>query len=150
MHARSYFWRKKRLAESPEYRRKTLEYSRAYYIANRTRINARRRHRWATDAQYRERHLSGVCSHSRRRSYLKHLYGISLEQYNAMWAQQGGACAICERRPGRTLAVDHCHATGIVRGLLCAKCNAGLGCYDDESSLMLKAIAYLKASRGNR
>jgi hypothetical protein len=69
-------------------------------------------------------------------------YGVSVEQYNEMLVKQDGKCAIC-RREFKTLAVDHCHTTGRVRGLLCNNCNLILGlCYDDVN--VLKAgIEYL-------
>jgi len=63
-----------------------------------------------------------------------------------MLKQQGGVCAICKKK-GRPLGVDHCHSTGKVRGILCGKCNSGLGFYDDDSDVMRAAAAYLDASR---
>lgn len=79
-----------------------------------------------------------------RRARLKKKYGISLEQYDAMLAKQGGVCAICGRPPGRRrLAVDHCHKTKRVRGLLCYKCNYGLGVFRDDPVRLAKASAYL-------
>jgi hypothetical protein len=62
-----------------------------------------------------------------------------------MLARQRGVCAIC-KRSDQTLCVDHCHATGKVRGLLCAKCNSTLGFCDDDPKRLLAAIAYLQAS----
>lgn len=64
---------------------------------------------------------------------LKRLYGITLDQFEAMASDQAGVCAICGRPPtassGRArhpprLQVDHCHTTGKIRGLLCHNCNA--------------------------
>lgn len=77
---------------------------------------------------------------------LKRLYGITLEEYEAMLLKQGGVCAICgltERVEGRALAVDHCHATGAVRGLLCSACNIALGKFEDDTERLRKAITYL-------
>lgn len=72
-------------------------------------------------------------------------YGIGLEDYEALLAKQGGGCAICHNGPnGRGLFhVDHCHDTGLVRGLLCAKCNLLLGHADDDTARLRAAIAYL-------
>lgn len=78
---------------------------------------------------------------------LKREYGISLGEYNLILTQQGGGCAICGKKPEkRTLAVDHCHRTGKIRGLLCGKHNMALGLFDDDPELFKKAIAYLGAS----
>ena len=71
--------------------------------------------------------------------------GISLADYDAMRQRQNGACAIC-KRSGQALCVDHCHACGKVRGLLCGKCNSVLGFCDDSPAHLLVAAAYLRAS----
>lgn len=82
-----------------------------------------------------------------RKWALKTLYGITVEQYDERLAQQDGGCAICGRPDGgqreRPLYVDHDHATGAVRGLLCAKCNSALGYLDDDPNRLLAAAAYL-------
>jgi hypothetical protein len=72
--------------------------------------------------------------------------GATLEDYDAMFAQQGGVCAICKQPPldGKHLSVDHCHATGAIRGLLCGKCNSGLGMFADEPGRLIAAVNYLK------
>ncbi len=83
---------------------------------------------------------------------LKKIFGISLKQYQDMYFSQGGVCAIClksewVKRSGkvRSLCVDHCHATGKVRGLLCANCNKGIGHLKDNSENLRRAIKYLSA-----
>jgi len=63
-----------------------------------------------------------------------------------MLARQRGLCAIC-KKSGRPLLLDHCHSTGKVRGFLCAACNSGLGCYEDDPNIMRAATAYLEAAR---
>ena len=73
----------------------------------------------------------------------RHNRGISPDDFARMLARQNGRCASCKIRPAETLCVDHCHRTGMVRGLLCRKCNTGLGCFNDSPALMLKAMAYL-------
>ena len=55
--------------------------------------------------------------------------------------------AICKRAPQRGLCVDHCHASGKVRGLLCRKCNMGLGLYDENPEFVRAALAYLEQWR---
>ena len=76
-------------------------------------------------------------------------FGITQDEYDCMYAAQRGLCLICGRicKSGRRLAVDHSHATGKVRGLLCAKCNNGLGNFDDDPLLLAQATVYL-ATRG--
>lgn len=89
-----------------------------------------------------------------RSSKFKHAYGITLDEYEAMASAQGYRCAICGERETalhkvtlepRNLAVDHCHATGKVRALLCTRCNGGLGNFNDDPELLRKAIAYLES-----
>ena len=63
-----------------------------------------------------------------------------------MRERQGNVCGIC-KTPGKPLCVDHCHATGKVRGLLCRDCNLGLGNYKDNPVFTRAATAYLEASR---
>lgn len=84
---------------------------------------------------------------------LKKLYGIGLVEYNAMLEKQGGVCAICgeaneivdtRTKKIRRLAVDHCHAKGSIRKLLCHYCNAGLGAFKDRPDLLRKAADYLE------
>ena len=78
---------------------------------------------------------------------LKRLYGITLNEYDDLLKEQGYMCACCgtdnPRGKGR-FVVDHCHTTGEVRGLLCSKCNIGIGQFDDDTSKLMSAINYLK------
>jgi len=71
--------------------------------------------------------------------HIKKKYGLSQEQYLAMLRAQNGRCACCKRlpKPGRWLAVDHCHETGRVRGLLCNMCNP----------MIERVVAYLEWSK---
>ena len=73
-------------------------------------------------------------------------YGITREAYDALYKAQDGKCAICKQEcsRGRELSVDHCHATGRVRGLLCATCNIALGLMEDNTALLNAAIEYLE------
>ncbi len=78
---------------------------------------------------------------------LMKLYGITLDDYNKMFAEQEGKCSICgthQCATGRALAVDHDHETGKVRGLLCSNCNTALGKFNDDVELLKKAIDYLR------
>lgn len=81
-----------------------------------------------------------------KNSELKSSFGISIEDYHDMLIYQGGVCAICAKDNNGTykhFAVDHDHATGRVRGLLCSDCNTGLGLFKDEISLLDNAKKYL-------
>jgi hypothetical protein len=93
-------------------------------------------------------------AHRARRNYDLAKYGLNAEQYDALNEEQSGLCAIC-RRPERkhhqngrlnSLAVDHCHATGKVRGLLCNTCNRGIGLLGEDPALLAVALAYLEGS----
>ena len=77
------------------------------------------------------------------------LYRLTREQFDALAADQGNACAICfEDATGHVyrLAVDHNYETNEIRGLLCSKCNAGLGWFDDNPEVLIKAVKYLTLS----
>jgi hypothetical protein len=80
-----------------------------------------------------------------RKSHLKRKYGITLDDYERMFAAQSGVCAICgEARPEeRTLHVDHDHETGIVRGLLCFRCNQAIGSLRETYEIFQRAADYL-------
>jgi len=75
----------------------------------------------------------------------KQKYGISLEQKAQMIKEQGGTCRICKNplEPGRKSPTDHDHKTGKVRGILCNKCNIGLGMFKDNIEYLQSAIEYL-------
>lgn len=70
-------------------------------------------------------------------------YGLTLDDYNDMVEAQGGKCAICGIAPEYLLRVDHDHATGAVRQLLCIKCNLALGYVNDNPELALRVSDYL-------
>ncbi len=87
-----------------------------------------------------------------RRTMLKSKYGISIEEYQEILEKQNGVCAICglaetvisNKKGGvDSLRVDHCHKTGTVRGLLCSKCNFGIGNFNDSMYLLTSATNYL-------
>ena len=75
---------------------------------------------------------------------LRRNFGISLEDFNQMVEEQENACAICGKISDKTLHIDHSHATGRVRALLCTQCNSGLGFFFEDTDTLLKAIEYLK------
>ena len=77
---------------------------------------------------------------------MKHKYNISLEQYDELYIEQNGCCAICKKPENelkKILCVDHNHKTNKVRGLLCDKCNRGLGYFNDNIIFLNNAGNYL-------
>ncbi|WP_374580593.1 endonuclease VII domain-containing protein [Sphingomonas sp. J344] len=96
--------------------------------------------------RYRARHPTRA-----KESDLRNRYGLSLTDFHDLLEAQGGVCAICSEpeqvKDGRSLAVDHDHSTGEVRGLLCQKCNTGLGKFRDSPDLLREAIKYLEGTR---
>jgi hypothetical protein len=91
---------------------------------------------------------------ARRDRELRRKFGVTLEQFNAMAEAQGGRCAVCRDLPGgrrASLFVDHDHATGAVRGLLCNRCNTGIGHLQDCADLLERAAGYLRSyEKSNR
>ena len=83
----------------------------------------------------------------RRSNTLIKNYGLTIEKFNAMLKSQSGCCAICEipqTKLKKSLAVDHCHKTGKIRGLLCYLCNTAMGHFQDDIGQLNKVIDYLK------
>lgn len=83
--------------------------------------------------------------------HLMRAYGITLEEKQQMIIAQQCQCGICfcklEPSKPTTLAVDHCHTTGNIRGILCRNCNLLLGMAKDNEQILLNAVQYLKASK---
>lgn len=86
---------------------------------------------------------------SNRRQHMRRNYGITIDEYEELERKQGGLCAICGGGEviGRRLAVDHCHKSGKVRGLLCQACNTALGKFKDSPELLANAIKYLQENQ---
>ncbi|MFD6554575.1 endonuclease VII domain-containing protein [Streptomyces sp. NPDC058398] len=115
--------------------------------------------RIATESQGRKNAARRVeVNPSRRqvnlRDLLKKLYGLTLDEYAAMLARQDGRCAICGSPPdpdgvkaASRLHVDHDHATGAVRELLCNRCNMGVGYFRDDPDLLRAAAEYIERHR---
>lgn len=100
---------------------------------------------WAEESRERQRATN-------RRTTLRRWFGITEDDYDRILAEQGGGCAICgDTKPDkrrRRLYVDHCHETKMIRGLLCGKCNSGIGMFRDDPGLLMAAIAHLAKSEG--
>lgn len=78
---------------------------------------------------------------------IQRLYGITQSEYDDRWIAQNGLCPVCHQKPNDKLHIDHCHKTGKVRGLLCRKCNLGLGYFEDDILRLENAIKYLQKHR---
>lgn len=125
------------------------------------RLTAQREYhklRYYADESYRTHCLSkrepAARSKASRIAFKLRKHGMSVDAYKAMWERQNGVCAICKQpevavsKAGQVkeLALDHCHITLRVRGLLCTGCNTGLGSFRDDSTRLSSAIAYLQAA----
>lgn len=86
-----------------------------------------------------------------RDSWLKRKYGITSQDYNAIYEKQGGVCAICggtqSHSKRKYLEIDHDHDTGKIRALLCLNCNTTLGLVKESTEILEKAIGYLKTHK---
>lgn len=125
------------IATHPEYREKARVRATQWAEKNRKRQrdNAKVRYDKANPTER---------TTAQRKAILKMRYRITPEQYDAMFQAQHGVCAICGRPPKRLrLAVDHCHVTGTVRGLLCHPCNRLVGHLNDDPVKFRRGAEYL-------
>lgn len=109
------------------------------------------KHRETSRLLMRRKVASGKNAEDRR---LK-LYGITPEEFKRLFESQDRRCAICKsdiprRKGGIAWHLDHDHITGQVRGILCTKCNLGLGYFNDDEELLETAIAYIRSSKVQR
>lgn len=95
--------------------------------------------------------LSPEEKEARQRKSKCRKYGITLQEYDDLLLRQGGVCTLCGaknlRAGDKYLCVDHDHITGDVRGLLCHRCNSGIGFLNDDPELLSKAAAYIRSHR---
>lgn len=131
-----------------ERRAERREYSKSYYQKNKDRLKKNYRE-WYDKTYHSDYQVR------KRRSYNYAKYGITSEDYMDMWNKTDGKCYICGQeetveRNGKVkrLAIDHCHDSGEVRGLLCQNCNRGIGLLKDNVETLEKAIKYLKDHYG--
>ena len=121
--------------ENPE---KVREAGRAYYHQNKEK-------RKQKAAEWRKANPEKVRAWYEKKRIEK--YGITVEQYQDLLDSQDGKCAVCKSEFTHTPHIDHCHSTGVVRGLLCPTCNTGLGKFRDNVDVLLSAISYLKRNQ---
>jgi len=98
-----------------------------------------------SNREYFKEHQEKIKKYFKLRN-LKYKHNLSYKDWLSIWEEQNGKCLIC----GKTFTkpsdahVDHNHETGEIRGLLCGKCNRGIGMFDDNPEIMIKAIEYLE------
>jgi len=135
----------KRDAQKREHRRLNPEIwllrERKYRLKNRDKIRACKK-------AYKTRNPN-----QQRAAHLRKEYGITLLEYQEMLGRQNGVCAICSLpeslvKHGKiiSLAVDHRHHDGTIRGLLCSKCNLGIGYLGDSPKLLTAAATYIRTT----
>lgn len=92
------------------------------------------------------RYRQYVVKNGQRFRGIKTLYGITEDEYQNLLEKQHHVCAICKGKNinERRLSVDHCHITGLIRGLLCFNCNVALGSFKENPKLLENALKYIK------
>jgi hypothetical protein len=138
---------------------------RNYYLANPDKLSKRtpeqqseynrlRREKYKQCSETRDKAKAKVKewqerNPDKRKSQRIKKFGISLDQFTELYERCGGKCEICGFKDDGNKSffpfIDHCHTTGKVRGLLCSKCNFGIGHFNDDIGRMRKAIAYIES-----
>lgn len=112
---------------------------------------------WSGDGGFIREHICDLCKKKNKikninefnsiKKYNKYKkYNITEKEYNYLFILQEGKCKICKKHQNtlnKKLAVDHCHTTNKVRGLLCCSCNLALGLFKDNYTFLKNAIKYL-------
>lgn len=137
----SCFFRSKSSPDGYDYTCKACRKERVYARrkANKDEYNSYMR-------KYNNEHIP---SYTRYLREIKRRYGCSQERYESMLVEQHNTCDLCPvkhnpTKPKGRLYVDHCHASGKIRALLCAGCNSALGYFKDDTTVLQKALEYLK------
>jgi hypothetical protein len=127
--------------QQPDIKKRKKEYDKEY----RQRSDIKKRQK-----EYNKEYNQRPSIKKRKKKYMKkynikHNYGILLEEFKFYLEKQENKCAICSHTftPEDKICIDHDHATGKVRGLLCFKCNVLLGMAVDNSKTLMNAIKYL-------
>jgi hypothetical protein len=100
--------------------------------------------------QARERNKITYNSKTKWKWNMKSTFNLNIEDYNILFNNQKGCCAICNRHQTefkKRLAIDHNHITNTIRGLLCSSCNTALGLLKDDASILQTAINYLNKEK---
>ena len=132
---RKAYGRKYRQEHKEEIKERRREYYKKYYQQNKEKYLNQSRE-WCEENPLKKKHR-------RRKNHLAATYGLSLQEYDDLYNQQQGCCAICNRHRmelKRVLFVDHDHKTKKVRGLLCYSCNTGLALYESHKKKILNYL----------
>lgn len=135
-------WRAK---QNPEKLKANQKAANAKYVAK-IGIDVIRERSKIASAKWRKKHPKAHKLSDRKQS-LRRLYGITIKEYNELCKQQSYRCAICNIHAdnlSQNLAVDHCHKTNEIRGILCTNCNTGIGKLGDNVEGLEKALSYLR------
>lgn len=111
-----------------EHKDELLKYKQEYYHAHKEKWDLSSFARWTKN--------------------LWQFYGLTVKAYRDLATKQGHKCAICIKRVKGKLFVDHDHKTNNIRGLLCSKCNFGVGLFNDDPKLLKSATNYLEVANG--
>ena len=132
---------------------KILSLDKEHYERNREKIRATEKRYRENNREkellrkkiYRDSHKEKIALYEKgyKRNRVVRPYKIKPEDYYAMLSNQGGKCAICGETPEKDLYIDHDHSTGRVRGLLCVRCNTGIGWFRDNPVYLHNAEKYL-------
>jgi hypothetical protein len=137
-----------KLPDLEKRKERARERSREWYEVHKEQIRSRRR-------AYREAHKEQMRGYMKvynkthkerlRKQSREYRYGVTPEMYEGLSREQSGRCAICRQSPiRRHLAVDHCHDTGVIRGLLCHRCNTAIGLLRNDAAKCRHAAEYLE------
>ena len=151
------------LTETSCYRRKKNAHQNGYLVCRQCKAKTDAMYRIKNQRRVQAKQLEWSRANKERkwrigrRNLLKKRYGLTPEQFDALWESQGGTCAICHESPQYfagiakphrlPLYVDHDHLTGTVRGLLCWNCNIAIGHFKDDVDRLEAAINYLRTGR---
>jgi len=142
-------YRREKYKNDPEFKKKILAHTTAWYAKNKKRQNA---YRAAWAKKNRNENIEYFRNYEFERELKK--YGVNREWYDAKLAEQNGVCAIClqpeksvDFKYGRVrrLAIDHGHKSGKARGLLCGRCNKFLFPFEEVENWAERALQYLKS-----
>ncbi len=140
-----------------------LEHKKQYRLDNLEKVTAQNKKSYYNNRQkrlvsvrvWRESHKEHIIKHRKKmsRKIVLGRYGLTKSDFDKILMEQNGVCGICGEKETRVfqgkilpLHVDHCHKTNKIRGLLCNKCNNGIGRFNDNIDVMASAVSYLRQS----